>query len=78
MSSQRGFDQARDILANGMVKVAIVLVFWALAHHIFTGMRVLLIDIGIGVDREEARRSAWVVVVGSVAALLMVGGIILW
>jgi succinate dehydrogenase / fumarate reductase cytochrome b subunit len=78
VDSQQGFDRVQDILGHGVVKLTVVFIFWALAHHIFAGIRILLIDIGVGVKRDEARRTAWVIVIGSVAALLMVGGVILW
>jgi succinate dehydrogenase cytochrome b subunit len=76
--SQRSFNQVHDILSRGVVKVAVIFVFWALAHHILAGIRMLLIDIGIGVERDEARHTAWVIAVGSAAALLMAVGIVLW
>lgn len=78
VSSQRSYNQLQDIFGHGAVKLAVLLILWALAHHIFAGIRVLLIDIGIGVERDEARRTAWIIVIGSMATLLMVGGIILW
>lgn len=78
VESQQSFNQAQDILSRGVVKVAIIFIFWALAHHILAGMRLLLIDVGIGVARDEARRTAWIIAVGGAAALLMAMGIILW
>jgi succinate dehydrogenase / fumarate reductase cytochrome b subunit len=78
VGSQRGFNRVQDILSHGAVKVAVICIFWALAHHIFAGMRLLFIDVGIGVEREEARHTAWVILVASAAALLMAVGIILW
>jgi succinate dehydrogenase / fumarate reductase cytochrome b subunit len=56
----------------------VILIFWALAHHVFAGVRVLLIDFGVGVERDEARRTAWVIAIGSTASLLMIAGILLW
>jgi len=78
LGSQQSFNRAQDILSQGVVKVAIIFVCWALAHHILAGMRVLLIDVGIGVERDEARRTAWIIAAGGVAALLMAAGVILW
>jgi len=34
---------------------------WALAHHLLAGIRYLLLDLDLGVDRAAARRSAWIV-----------------
>lgn len=78
LDSQQAYDRVQALLSHGAVKVAVILILWALAHHVFAGLRVLLIDIGIGVEREEARRTAWVITIGSVATLVMMAGILLW
>ena len=44
-------------------------------QDLFAGLRFLLIDIGIGVEREPARRSAWTV---NALALLVVLAYIGW
>lgn len=44
---------------------------WALAHHFFTGIRYLLMDISIGEDLPAARISAWLVF-GVVAMVMLV------
>lgn len=49
----------------------------ALAHHLLAGMRLMLIDVGVGVNLTAARRSAWAsLVVAGVAGLLALG--LLW
>jgi len=78
LGSQQGYDRVQAILSHGSAKLAVILILWALAHHVFAGLRVLLIDIGVGVEREEARRTAWVIAIGSVVALVMMAGIVLW
>ena len=44
---------------------------WALAHHFFTGIRYLLMDISIGEHLPLARISAWVVF--GVVGVVMLG-----
>lgn len=78
LSSAQGFDRAQRILSHGLVRLLVIVILWALAHHVFAGLRFLLIDIGIGVERDDARRTAWVIAVGSSVALVMIGGILLW
>lgn len=78
LNSQRGFDRVQAFFSHGLVKLLLILILWALAHHLFAGLRFLLIDVGIGVEREEARRTAWVITIGSAVTLLMIGGILLW
>jgi succinate dehydrogenase / fumarate reductase, cytochrome b subunit len=49
-------------LADGwVVKTCLALLAWALLHHLAAGIRYLLLDLDWGVDREPARRSAWIV-----------------
>jgi succinate dehydrogenase / fumarate reductase cytochrome b subunit len=64
-----GFAEAGAWLRSGCARLVSVVIVWSLLHHLFAGLRFLLIDIGIGVEREPARRSAWTV---NALALLLV------
>ena len=78
LGSQLGYNHVQGLLGHAAIKIVEILILWALAHHVFAGVRVLLIDFGIGVDRDEARRTAWVIAIGSSASLLLIAGILLW
>ena len=78
MSSQLGYNRAQALFGHVSIKILVVFILWALAHHVFAGLRVLLIDFGVGVEREEARRTAVVIAIGSVASFLIIAGILLW
>ena len=78
LGSQLGYNHVQGLLGHAPIKIVVILIFWALAHHVFAGVRVLLIDFGVGVERDEARRTAWVIAIGSTASLLMIAGILLW
>jgi succinate dehydrogenase / fumarate reductase cytochrome b subunit len=56
-----GFANAREWLDCMWVRLASVVIVWSLLHHLFAGLRFLLIDLGMGVERTAARRSAWAV-----------------
>ena len=60
----QGYAEALTILASPAVKFMAVIVLWGFSHHLLAGVRFLLIDADIGVERDSARRSAWVVNVG--------------
>jgi succinate dehydrogenase / fumarate reductase cytochrome b subunit len=64
-----GFTAARAWLDCAWLRLASVVLVWSLLHHLLAGLRFLLIDIGIGVERRPARRSAWTV---NALALLLV------
>jgi succinate dehydrogenase / fumarate reductase, cytochrome b subunit len=70
-----GYARAVEWLQYGWVRFASVLIAWSLLHHLFAGLRFLLIDLGVGVDRTAARRSAWAV---NGLALLLTLGYIGW
>jgi succinate dehydrogenase / fumarate reductase cytochrome b subunit len=78
LGSQLGYNHVQGLLGHAPIKIVVILILWALAHHVFAGVRVLLIDFGVGVERDEARRTAWVIAIGSAVSLLMIAGILLW
>lgn len=61
-------DYARAVswVTSAPVQLISVVFVWALAHHILTGIRFLLIDLELGVSRAAGRSSAWLVSTGSV------------
>jgi succinate dehydrogenase / fumarate reductase cytochrome b subunit len=70
-----GFAYAQHLLHGWPLRLAGALLLWALAHHLLAGLRVLLIDADLGVERRVARRSAWWV---NVAGLLALVAGVLW
>ena len=65
LESQQGFQQVRAWLASSPALVLTVLLVWSFSHHLLAGIRHLLLDIDIGVERSQARISAWVVNLGA-------------
>lgn len=63
-----------QLFAHPAFKVAALAFIWALAHHLFAGVRHLLSDIDIGSRLPAARRSAWSVNLGGVAVALLAAG----
>jgi succinate dehydrogenase / fumarate reductase cytochrome b subunit len=47
----------------------LLLAVWALVHHFLAGIRYLLLDFDIGVDKTGSNISAWVVLI--IEALVM-------
>ena len=69
------YTRALEWLHCGWVRLLSVVIAWSLLHHLLSGVRFLLIDIGVGVERTAARRSAWAV---NGLALLLVLAYIGW
>lgn len=72
-----GFAQVTALFTRTAVKAAVVVVVWALAHHVLGGVRHLLTDFDIGSPLRVARRSAWFVNLAGVAMALLTAGV-LW
>lgn len=72
LSGSDGFDQAADLLGGPVAKLLLFILLWALIHHLLAGIRYLLIDFDIGVEREAAGKSAVAVMVAApILALLL-------
>ena len=60
--SVSGFDNVLSLFDNLFIKLINTSLLWAIAHHFFTGLRFLLIDADIGVEKQQANFSAKLVV----------------
>jgi succinate dehydrogenase / fumarate reductase cytochrome b subunit len=65
-----------DLLAHPIVKVLLALGLVAFAYHFCNGIRHLLWDAGFGLERREARRGAWIVMVAVLLIITLVGGVL--
>ena len=77
LRNEQGFTEVAGWLSYGAIKAALVLVVWALAHHMLAGIRHLLSDFDVGSPLRRARRSAWFVNLGGVAVALFAAGALL-
>ncbi|GGI17378.1 succinate dehydrogenase, cytochrome b556 subunit [Oxalicibacterium faecigallinarum] len=59
--SEISFEHFRGIAAHWFVKLIILLLVWAYLHHFCAGIRHLLMDMHMGVDKQAARKSAVIV-----------------
>ena len=64
--------RAGRILATPLAKLLYVGLVIAFSYHLIAGVRHLIWDTGRGLEREQARRSAWVVAVISVALMILI------
>jgi succinate dehydrogenase / fumarate reductase cytochrome b subunit len=70
--SEQGFNEWREFFARPLVKVVMVGVIWAYAHHFWAGLRYLLLDVHVGIDKQPARTSALAVLVLGVLTTALV------
>ena len=70
--SAESFEQALTLLQQPFVMAVVLLIVWALSHHLFAGIRFLLIDADIGVDKKPATMSAWAVMLLAAIVVIIV------
>ncbi|MCB1865917.1 MAG: succinate dehydrogenase, cytochrome b556 subunit [Chromatiales bacterium] len=77
LHSRAGFEYVRAVFHSWPGRIALFIVLWSLLHHLFAGIRYLLLDVHVGIERIAARRSAWAVMI---LGLLCSAGImaVLW
>jgi len=77
LRDEQSFQAVLDLLSSTPVRLLGVLLVWMLAHHFFAGVRFLLLDMDWGMEKSEARKTAWMVHAAAIiATLLVVGGML--
>ena len=77
LRNAQDFSTVTSMLNSVPGKLGVLAVLWALLHHLFAGIRYLLLDVHIGLTREGARIGAWVVFGAEVLALVLMAGLLL-
>jgi succinate dehydrogenase / fumarate reductase, cytochrome b subunit len=77
VSSPEAYQQVALLLDHVLVKLALVLIGWSISHHLYAGIRYLLIDADIGVELPAARMSAKLVMVAALLSTLVIIGVLL-
>lgn len=72
IESEATFVRVQQILNQPLMLIIQILILWSLAHHFFAGIRFLLIDAEIGVDKSQSRTGAWLVLLAEVITLLVI------
>ncbi len=77
LSSPESFATFKSIASMLPVKVVLAGLLWAFIHHFCAGIRFLLLDLHIGIEKEEARKSAVAVLAVSIPLTLVLWGVLL-
>ena len=67
-SGESGFIQTQHLLNSALIKLFLLILAWSIYHHLFAGIRYLLIDADIGVEKSAARASAMIVFIAGLLA----------
>jgi succinate dehydrogenase / fumarate reductase cytochrome b subunit len=77
LSSPESFATFKAVAGMLPVKVVLAGLLWAFVHHFCAGIRFLLLDLHIGIEKEEARKSAVAVLAVSIPLTLILWGVLL-
>ena len=77
LKDEQSFADVASHLRLVPVKAALVVLVWAISHHVLAGVRHLLSDFDIGSPLRLARRSAWFVNLGGVALAVLAAVVLL-
>lgn len=72
LASQDSFEQMKGFAANPFAKLVIIALAWAYLHHFCAGLRHVMMDNHIGLDKDSARKSAVKVLVISMTLAALV------
>ncbi len=72
LQGESGFLQASDLLSHPLSQLILLALIWSIVHHLFAGIRFLLIDFDIGLEKGQSVKTAWLVIVAEVITLLLI------
>ena len=72
-SGPEAYERAIAVLSLGIFKLFYAGMLIAFVYHLVAGIRHLIWDTGAGLEREQAKRSAWIVSTVSVVLIFVLG-----
>jgi len=76
LRSEESFKYWTDVLSSVPAKLLVVALVWAYVHHTLAGLRFLTLDLHVGIDKESAKRTSVIVLVGAILITLVIGALI--
>lgn len=79
LTSEMSYARLVEVASNAIVKLVLVGLAWAYLHHLIAGVRYLMLDLHIGLDKPVARTSAlavyWISLPLTLIAALKIFGV---
>lgn len=69
LQGESGFEQVVELLRLPYIQFLSLVLTWSLLHHLFAGIRFLLIDFDVAVDKRPSQITAWLVFVAEIVAM---------
>jgi succinate dehydrogenase / fumarate reductase cytochrome b subunit len=77
LASPDSYVRYRAAIGQPLMKLVLIGLLWAFLHHLFAGLRFLLLDLHYGTSLPAARNSSRAVLAAALA-LTMVLGVLIW
>ncbi len=61
VEGETGFEAIRSQIQQPLIQLAFLILLWSIIHHLLAGIRFLLIDFDIGLEKEQANFFSWLV-----------------
>ena len=72
LTSEQSYQAFHSIASMPVVKLVLLVLIWAYLHHFLAGIRYLLLDRHIGIEKAQAANSAMVVLIGGIGLTAVV------
>lgn len=73
LASPESFAKFKAITDNILVRLMLLGLLWSFLHHFCMGIRILLLDVHVGIDKVSAHRSALAVMAVSLLLTALLG-----
>ncbi|UCV04879.1 succinate dehydrogenase, cytochrome b556 subunit [Dechloromonas denitrificans] len=77
LTSAETFATFKSVFSTLPAKVVMAGLIWAFVHHFCAGIRFLLLDLHVGIEKEAAAKSAGIVLAVSIPLTLVLWGVLL-
>ncbi len=77
IKSEQGFTYLMTLMDSMPFKLAILVLAWAIGHHLLAGIRFLLTDLDIATSLKAARMTAWIVNISGIVIFLILSACVL-
>jgi len=77
LTSADTFATFKSVFSTLPAKVVMAGLIWAFVHHFCAGIRFLLLDLHVGIEKEAAAKSAGIVLAVSIPLTLVLWGVLL-
>jgi len=71
LTSELSFETYRRAVSSWLGKLVLLALIWAFIHHLLAGIRFLLLDLHVGIERQPSATTAKAVLVVSVVLTLV-------